>query len=482
MALMVLCRKRDTNGSCHESCTKCYPCLVPKVLPMSGDTTSSGRGYLFKYMGCCEKVVKMLARQVHYIAQVLRNQWKSTAELRDLQAKKIREIIRYAYGTTELYHQKLKRANLAPSDFNRLDDILKFPPVTKSDMRASFPHGVVSREYSVDQCYQAATSGSTGEVLSVVYSPSAYEFQMAATYRNFAVLGYKPWHKFGYIRYEPIYGGTPLYERLGFVRKLFIPVTLPAERQIAMARQFNPHAITGYPSIMIEWAKLMEQGGDGIHPLFVRAEAEILTKEAKTFMESAFGCPLYEEYGSIEFVSLAFECPEGGYHISADNVFLEFLKEGEPVSPGEEGEIYATSLVNKAMPFIRYNLNDRGIPLEDTCSCGRGLPLMKLVVGRDDDFLILPSGRRISPRLVIPLFELASEIEEFRVIQKKKDFIQVDLVPQAGFTRERRIYLEKEFKDTLGEPVDVVFNECKELPRGRHNRPRPVRSLVSQHE
>lgn len=422
----------------------------------------------------------MLARQVYYVAQVLRDQWKSTAELRDLQVKKIKKIIRYAYENTELYHRKLREANITPSSFNRLDDISRFPTVSKSDLREGFPHGAVSREYSVEQCFQAATSGSTGEVLNVVYSPSAYEFQMAATYRNFAALGYKPWHKFGYVRYESIHGGTPLYERLGIVRKLFIPVSLAAEQQVAMVRQFNPHAITGYPSILIEWARLMDQEENRIHPLFVRAEAEILTKKAKAFMESAFGCPLYEEYGSIEFVSLAFECAERGYHISADNVFLEFLKDGEPVAPGEEGEIYATSLVNRAMPFIRYNLNDRGVPLEETCSCGRGLPLMKLVVGRDDDFLILPSGKRISPRVVIPLFELANGVQEFRVIQKKKDLIQVDLVPHADFTRERRMQLEKEFKDTLGEPVDVVINECQELPRGRHNRPRPVRSLVRQ--
>ncbi|MBU6998921.1 MAG: phenylacetate--CoA ligase family protein [Theionarchaea archaeon] len=422
----------------------------------------------------------MFARQVYYVARVLRDQWKSTAELRDLQAKRIRKILRYAYENTELYHRKLREAHLTPADFETLDDITKFPTVTKSEIRNAFPHGVVSREYSVDQCYRAVTSGSTGEVLDLVYSPSAYEFQMAATYRNFAALGYNPWHKLGYVRYEPIHGGTPSYERLGIVRKLFIPVTLPADQQIAMVRQFNPHAITGYPSIMIEWAKRMEQEGTCIHPLFVRAEAEILTKSAKTYMESVFGCPLYEEYGSIEFVSLAFECAERNHHISADNVFLEFLKEGEPVAPGEEGEIYATSLVNEAMPFIRYSLNDRGVPLEDTCSCGRGLPLMKLVVGRDDDFLVLPSGKRISPRLVIPLFELASEIQEFQVIQKKKDLIQVDFVPCAHFTREWGMNIEEEFRAVLGEPVDIVLNECQELPRGRHNRPRPVRSLVGQ--
>jgi phenylacetate-CoA ligase len=419
-----------------------------------------------------------MLRQAYYIAQVLKNQWKSPEELKKLQQKRLKKMIEYAYEKSELYHRKFREAHVTPADFNTLEDLQKFPLITKADIRELFPQGVVSTDYRLSQCIHASTSGSTGNVLPILYSPAAYQYQMAVTYRNFAALGFKPWHKFAYTRYEPIHTGAPFYEKFGIGRNRFISVYLSSEKQLELIREFNPHAITGYPSLMIEWARLIKEQGDTINPLFIRTEAEILTKEAKQFMENVFGCELYEEYGSIEFVNLAFECAHRGYHISSDNLVLEFLEHGEPVSSGEEGEIYATSLVNYAMPFIRYKMMDRGVPVDGECSCGRGLPLMKLIEGRDDDFIQLPSGKKLSPRLVIPIFELAGEVKEFRVVQKKRDLIEVDIIPEPDFTEKTKKNLEKTFRDVLGEPVEIVFNICDKIPRGRHNRPRPVRSYV----
>lgn len=426
-----------------------------------------------------ERVVNMVTRQLYYVLKALRTQWKKREELREFQEKSLKKLITYAYENTELYHRKFREANVNPSDFNTLEDMKKFPLITKADLRESYPDGVVSKKYDTAQCYKASTSGSTGQVLSIIYSPEAYEYYMAVSYRNFAALGFKPWHRFAYTRYEPIKGGAPFYEKLGIVQKMFISVFEEPEGQLAMLKEFNPHAITAYPSMLIEWAKLLKDQGNSIHPLFIRAEAEIITAEAKAFIKDVFGCDLYEEYGSSEFVHLAFECRQRGYHMASDNVFMEFLEDGEPVSPGEEGEIYATSLVNYAMPFIRYKMDDRGIPLDDTCSCGRGFPLMKLVVGRDDDYLYLPSGARVNPRTVIPFFELAPGVKEFRIVQEKKESITVDIVPGPAFTEEEKDRLRNSLLKVIKEPLEITFNLCDEIPRGRHNRPRPIRSTVN---
>jgi len=422
----------------------------------------------------------MFARQVYFILQSMRIQWKKPEELKKLQEKRLKTMIRYAYEKTALYHKKFRELNLTPSDFNTLEDIKKFPYVTKADMRDNFPKDVVSTECDVSQCLKATTSGSTGQVLPIAYSRAAYEYYMAVSYRNFAALGFKPWHRFAYTRYEPIKIGSQFLEKFGIGQRKFISVFSEPEEQVAQVKAFSPHAITGYPSLMIEWAKILKDQGNGIHPLFVRTEAEILTKEAKKFMEDVFGCELYEEYGSAEFVHLAFECLHRGYHIPSDSIFLEFLKDGEEVSPGEEGEIYATSLVNYAMPFIRYKMDDRGVPLDELCTCGRGFPLMKLVVGRDDDFILLPSGKKVNPRLVIPVFELASGVKEFRVVQEKRDSITVDIIPDSTFTETDKNNLENSLREIITEPVEIMFNLCEEIPHGRHNRPRPIRSRVRE--
>jgi len=421
----------------------------------------------------------MFARQVYFILQSMRIQWKKPEELKKLQEKRLKKMIRYAYEKTALYHRKCRELNVNPSDFNTLGDLKKFPCVTKAEMRDNFPKDVVSTEYDVSRCLHSTTSGSTGQVLPIAYSRAAYEYYMAVTYRNFTALGFKPWHRFVYTRYGPLEIGSSFYEKLGITKRKHILVFLEPEKQVAQVKEFNPHAITGYPSIIMNWARIVKEHGDGMHPLFVRTEAELLTKEAKRFMEDVFGCTLYEEYGSAEFVHLAFKCLHEGYHISSDSVVLEFLEDGEEVAPGEEGTVHVTSLVSYAMPFIRYNLNDIGVPMDGGCTCGRRLPLMKLIVGKDEDIFVLPSGKRVGPRLIMPLFEMAHGVKEFQLIQQKKDLITIDIVPSPTFTEEDRTNLEHSLRKVMGEPVEIVFNFCDEIPRGRHNRPRPMRSLVS---
>lgn len=422
----------------------------------------------------------MFPRQLYYVAQTMLNQWKTPEEIKKLQEKRIKKLLHYAYEKTPLFHEKCRELNITPSDFHKLEDIKKFPCTSKADMRENFPEGVVSPDYDIARCYRAATSGSTGQNLYIVYSPEAYEYYMAVSFRNFAALGYKPWQKFAYMRYEPIKIKTQFYEKLGITRRLYVSVYSEPEEQLNIVREFNPHAVTGYPSMLIEWAKILKEQGNTIHPHFIRCEAEILTKEAKEFMEDVFSCSIYEEYGSAEFVLHMSECLHGGFHISSDSILMEFLVDGEEAAPGEEGDIHITSLVSYAMPFIRYKIDDRGVPLDEKCTCGRGLPLMKLVVGRDDDFLVLPSGKRVNPRIIIPYFELAPGVKEFRIIQKKKDFIVIDLIKGPLFTEEVHQTLKKSLLDTLREPVEIVFNFCDEIPRGRHNRPRPIQSLVDR--
>ncbi len=422
----------------------------------------------------------MLARQLYFLSTVMINQWKTPDALKKIQKKKLKYLLHYVYQKNEFYHKKFKEHNVHPSDFETLKDIRKFPIVTKADMMEHYPDSVISHGIDISKCIKAATSGSTGQNLNLVYDVRTYEYYMAVAYRNFAALGYYPWHTLAYTRYEPFKIENQFYEKLGFTRRQFISVFVPIEEQITMLKRFRPDALTAYPSILIEWAKTLQERGEKIEiPVFIRAEAEILTKEARALIEDVFESCIYEEYGSAEFVQFAWECKEGGFHVSCDSILLEFLDgDGELVASGEEGEIFVTALEARAMPFIRYKINDRGVPLDGVCTCGRGLPLMRLVVGREDDFIQLPSGKRVNPRLVIPFFELAPGIKEFRIVQEKKDFIQVEIIPGVRFSDTVQSTLKTNLLGVLREPVEISFDLCEEIPRGRHNRPRPILSKV----
>ena len=364
---------------------------------------------------------------------------------------------------------------------------LWFPPRShkishyhKRRITAELPPNTIARGYNLSNGNELHTSGSTGKMFTFYCSHAALDYHVVISYRNFAALGYKPWEKLVYTRYSPLEISGHWYDKVGLVKRIHVDVYTPVEEQVNLISQHQPTAITGYPSILLEWAKLIEKEGIDIHPRFIRTEAELLTAESREYIEDIFRCSVYEEYGSCEMMQYAFECRERGYHISVDNAVMEFAKDGEKVAPGEQGEILATSLAKYGMPFIRYDLYDVGVPAEDSCPCGRGLPLMKLIVGRDDDFIILPSGKKVGPRLVIPPFELIRGVCEFRVVQEKKDLIIIEIIKGKEYTQATEDALKKNLSDILCEPVELLFEYVDEIPRGRHNRPRPLISKVSR--
>jgi phenylacetate-CoA ligase len=182
-------------------------------------------------------------------------------------------------------------------------------------------------------------------------------------------------------------------------------------------------------------------------------------------------------YGAQEFGRFAFECEEhSGYHIVTDNVAVEFVNGKESMNFGDNGEVIITDLNNNIMPLIRYKLGDIAIPLKKTCCCGRGLPLIKEIEGREDDYLILPSGRRISPRNINVLEDIPG-ISAYRTIQEAKDRFVVKLVKGYEFS-EKTIQVVKQRIEmgVLGEKVEVSVELVTELPKERTGKMRAVLS------
>ena len=119
-----------------------------------------------------------------------------------------------------------------------------------------------------------------------------------------------------------------------------------------------------------------------------------------------------------------------------ENFVVEFLKDDKDAGPGEEGKVVCTSLHSFAMPFLRYEVGDICVPLNRACSCERGLPLMSMIKGRADDFILMPNGQYVSPLI----FEIPSiyGVAQYRIIQKEVNRLLVQVVPTTGFTKESR--------------------------------------------
>ncbi len=84
-------------------------------------------------------------------------------------------------------------------------------------------------------------------------------------------------------------------------------------------------------------------------------------------------------------------------HVIDPNVIVEYVRDGHPVAPGEDGEVVVTHLDNWAMPFIRYRTGDVAQFDNTSCGCGRHLSIMKKIQGRTMDFVVTP-GRQVATR------------------------------------------------------------------------------------
>src|SRR6185369_15829969 len=115
------------------------------------------------------------------------------------------------------------------------------------------------------------------------------------------------------------------------------------------------------------------------------------------------GIPVISSYQSCEFLRIAHQCERrGGFHLYSDQVALRVIDErGNDVAPGATGEAVASNLVNRATVLLNFRLGDRIALDAARCACGRTLPLIAAIDGRNDDLLLRRSGERVHESTVL---------------------------------------------------------------------------------
>lgn len=132
-------------------------------------------------------------------------------------------------------------------------------------------------------------------------------------------------------------------------------------------------------------------------------------------------------YSSREMGTIAFRCPQAGQHV-AETRYLEVVAGERVVEPGEMGEVVVTSLHQYSMPFVRYKMDDVAAYEPSPCTCGRGLPVLREVVGRTNDYLVTVDGRFVHPEFFAYAFRAKPEITRYQAYQPNKHHLEVRLV------------------------------------------------------
>jgi len=179
--------------------------------------------------------------------------------------------------------------------------------------------------------------------------------------------------------------------------------------------------------------------------------------------------PVSDVYSTQEIGYIAIQCPEveDHYHVQAENVLLEVLDDqGRPCGPGEIGRVVITTLQNFAMPLIRYDIGDYA-EVGPPCRCGRGLPVLRRILGRKRNMFILPSGQRRWPCMdtsVEGLQELTC-VRQFQVVQRSLTELDVNLRVTRPLTEDEESIVRQTLVSGLGYPFQITIRYVDSIAR-----------------
>jgi phenylacetate-CoA ligase len=208
----------------------------------------------------------------------------------------------------------------------------------------------------------------------------------------------------------------------------------------------------------------------GVRPerlLEARVFGETVSDELRQQCRERLGVPLTDVYSSQEVGPIAAMCPESGlYHVHAESLIVEVLDEaGQPCKPGETGRVVITDLHNFATPLLRYEIRDYA-EVGPQCPCGRGLPTLRRIVGRERNLMRLPSGKRSWGFFGSRRFRDVADVKQFQVVQHSLQDVEVRLVVANALTSSQEEHLRKIVRETMGHPFDVRFTLYPdEIPR-----------------
>ncbi|HEX7604763.1 MAG TPA: capsular biosynthesis protein, partial [Polyangiaceae bacterium] len=434
------------------------------------------------FMATFNRTHWMITRDVeHYYETLRQTQWLSMELTRELQDEKLRRLIRHCFRHVPYYRGRMQELRLRPEDIQGQADLHKLPLLSKDDVRRHLYFDIMSENHDKAQILKMATSGSTGEPFVCFADRAQLEFRWAATLRAQEWTGYKFGDSAVRLWGQPIGAGLQQSARehaeAALANHTLVPVfQLSADnlgRMVETIRGVSPVLVDGYAEALDFFARyVLGRGDTSLRPRAIMSSGQVLPPSSRKLMEQAFGCKVFDHYGSREFSGIAYECEaHAGHHVVAEGYVVEVLSNGRPAKPGETGEVVITDLNNTCMPFVRYRIGDLAEAMDDSvaCSCGRGAPRIGAIQGRAQSVIQGTDGRYLPGTFFAHyLKDFDYAIKRFQVVQEDRDAMVFRVLKGGRFSDDVMDEILATFRRYLGEGmrISVEYLEDAKLTRG----------------
>lgn len=401
------------------------------------------------------------------LAKLLINTKRSPETIRRIQERKLRTIIDHAHRNVPFYRKLYQSAGINLQSIRGLDDLQRLPLISKSDLRDQPLSEILAAGADPAECRSSSSSGTTGVPLMVYWLPKDRAIMNLSWKRAYLTsgMGFRD-RMAAFIGRRQSESRNRWHERLGFFPQREISSWLEPRLWIEALRAWNPQVITGYVMTLRLLAEhLREQGTTDIRPRLLFHTSALLDDSSRDLFSRVFASRVIDIYGSEEAGCVAWECRIcAAYHIAADMLIVEVLKDGKPARPGEQGEVVVTNLHSRVMPFIRYRQGDVATVSGERPRCGNSFPLLSKIEGRIEDFLVLRSGRRMPPHPFYHCIDPVSGVKRWQIQQNKAGTMRLELVTDGNLTPGDLQKIQEDLATLTQGQMGVEIAIVKEIP------------------
>jgi phenylacetate-coenzyme A ligase PaaK-like adenylate-forming protein len=402
-----------------------------------------------------------------YLAAMERTGSIDVGTLGELQDEKLRRLVRHAYRDVPFYRHAMRGRGLRPEDVKTRADLPRLPTLDRSTMREHLYFDILSEHHDKRHVFERRACGWQGEPLGVFVDRVQLERRLAAGMRGRGWAGYTFGATWVRLWDEPT---TPLRSKtdrlLGNLHHHPIEV-IDEEVVTDLVRNLSrlrPAVVEGSTEVLLALSRFMLRHGPCLTGCVsaVLVTGHTLTAEGRQSIGRAFGGEVFEAYGTAEIGEVAHECKHhGGLHVAEERVIVELLDpSGDPVAPGERGEIVVTDLDNSCLPMIRFRTGDHARAVTTPCECGVTLSRITDVEGRHAT-AIGHAGRWLVGGFMAHWFaERGHAVKRYRVSHRpvgksEPAALTVDIVKAGRFNDELVHVLSDAIRERLGDDLTV---------------------------